>query len=367
MVTSRRILLPILALLLGTVAGLAAIEIGLRSYASYVRSREQMDPGFLIFDPQIGWRMAANWSGRHRHYDFDVSYSTNEQGLRGPWPASSAGATPAATRHLFLGDSFTFGLGVNDNETFVQRLGLADPSTIYLNAAVAGFSTDQEFLLLKERLAEWHVDKMTLVVYLANDLFDNTLRYPLQANMGKPLFTLESGTLQLMNVPVLLQPKPEEEQRRTLATVVLGEEAARRQETSWMTRWQIARSTGLAEKTSSEALAQIPERLRYPMDLFVRLIQEMHHLSEANHVAMSVLLMPGRSYVELPESFSAQFQEFLRAEIVRRQSELGVPVTDLMSQLRAEYPRSKQRLFYPNEGHLTAVGHQVVADLLRKK
>src|SRR5262249_8326325 len=161
------------------------------------------------------WRMQRNWSGRHRHHDFDVRYTTNDRGLRGPWP--EAGNSPTGTRrYVFVGDSFTFGLGVNDNDTFVQQLNRDGGDAVYRNAGIAGYSTDQEYLFLKEELPSWQAGTVALVVYLVNDLLDNTLRYPLQAMMAKPLFTLESGELKLANVPVPLQPKPAEEQRRSL-------------------------------------------------------------------------------------------------------------------------------------------------------
>ena len=134
-----------MTLLLGTVAGLAIAELGLRYYAGYVQSRQEMDPGFLVFRPEFGWLMASNWTGRHHHYDFDVRYSTNGQGLRGSWPAP----VPGVRRHALIGDSFTFGLGVNDDETFAQRLNQQSHETVYLNAGIAGYSTDQEFCISK--------------------------------------------------------------------------------------------------------------------------------------------------------------------------------------------------------------------------
>jgi lysophospholipase L1-like esterase len=350
----------LLALLLGILGGLALLEIGMRYYAAYVRSQEQMDPGLLVYDPQLGWLMARNWSGRHRHHDFDVRYTTNDQGLRGPWPEPQG-----QPRYAFVGDSFTFGLGVNDDETFVKRLEDADPSTIYLNAGIAGFSTDQEYLYLKERLAGWRLDKMAVVVFLANDLLDNALRFPLQAQMAKPLFQLESGELRLTNVPVPVQSKPAEEQRRTLGTLVLGEEGSQRQESSWRNQWQLTRSLGLAEAADAVALEEMPQRLGYPMKLFVRLIQEIHKLCEENHVSVSVILMPGRSYVDLPISLSARFQDAVRQDIVARQAELGVPVIDLALPLLQVKQKTGLPLFHPNEGHLTAAGHRVVAELLR--
>jgi lysophospholipase L1-like esterase len=360
----RQVFFVLFALLFGSALGLGLLEIGLRYYVAYVQSREQMDPGFLVYDPQVGWQMARNWSGRHQHYDFDVHYTTNSQGLRGSWPVD--GEPRESARFAFVGDSFTFGLGVNDDETFVQRLSKTNPAALYLNAGVAGYSTDQEYLYIKERMPRWHLDGMALVVYLANDLLDNTLTYPLQADMAKPLFVMGSvGELRLTNVPVPRQPKPAVERGHTLATLVLGEEAARAQMASWRNQWQLAQRLGFADVFGRRGLDEMPQRLAYPIDLFVRLAQEIRRLCDENHVSLSLILMPGRSYVELPDSLSAAFQDALRRGIVARQTELGVPVIDLATRLREEHAKSRRPLFHPNEGHLNVAGNQVVADLLR--
>ena len=356
---SRRVLHTGLTVLMGAAIGLAVVEIGLRYYTGYVQSREQMAPGFLVYHPQFGWQMAPNWSGRHVHFDFDVRYTTNAQGLRGavwPDPAASSGR-----RIAVVGDSFTFGLGVNDDETFVQRLNAVDSHNTYLNAAVAGYSTDQQFLFLKDRLASWDVDELILVVYLANDLLDNELRFPLQAEMGKPVFQTGGAGIELTNVPVPLLPKPPAERARTLAMAVLGREPPG----TWRNQWQVTRSLGLSDAADPGLLAGMPERLAEPVELFVQLVAGIQALCAVNNVELHIVLMPGRSYVEMPGSLSAAFQDELRRQILGRQGDLGTLPIDLASQLRARYATTGERLFYPNEGHLTPAGHRAVADLLR--
>jgi lysophospholipase L1-like esterase len=354
---SRRILYACIATLCGVVVSLVIVETALRFYTAYVQSREQMDPGFLAYDPQLGWQMAPNWSGRHVHFDFDAHYTTNAAGLRGnAWPEPSASTDE---RVVFIGDSFTFGLGVNDDETFVARLQAGAAGT-YLNAGIAGYSTDQQLLYLRTHLASWRVDRLVLVVYLANDLLDNELRFPLQAQMGKPLFVAGRAGIQLTNSPVPRAPKTPEDQARTLGTAVLGQEIPR----TWRNEWQLTRTLGLAESTDPALLAGMPERLEAPVDLFVQLVAAIRELCEANDVSLSLVLMPGRSFVELPDSLSAAFQEHLRREILARQNDIGVPVIDLASQLRDRYEATGERLFFPNEGHLNPAGHREVAELL---
>ncbi len=76
-------------------------------------------------------------------------------------------------------------------KTFVHILrSKAPPANAYLNFGIPGYSTDQEYLLIKQQVLYFNPDVILLVVYLANDLFDNELPFPLQANSAKPYFEL---------------------------------------------------------------------------------------------------------------------------------------------------------------------------------
>ena len=74
--------------------------------------------------------------------------------------------------------------------------------------------------------------------------------------------------------------------------------------------------------------------------------------------------MPGKSYVVRPSSPSAQFQDYLRKKILDNSKKMEVDMIDLAGLLRSRYQKTEGRWFYPNEGHLTAEGHRVVADIL---
>ncbi|MDD2806752.1 MAG: SGNH/GDSL hydrolase family protein, partial [Elusimicrobiales bacterium] len=138
-----------IAVVLGFAVALSGADLALGWQARRIQAAEKIDPGLLVYDQRLGWRMAADWHGRHRHYDFDVRYSTNPFGLRGAWPRREAGKR----RYALLGDSFTFGLGVDDGETFAARLNQETPGAVFLNIGLAGYSTDQQYLYLKDRLA----------------------------------------------------------------------------------------------------------------------------------------------------------------------------------------------------------------------
>jgi lysophospholipase L1-like esterase len=98
---------------------------------------------------------------------------TDEHGRR--VPLRPLGAAPApAPRLAFLGDSFTFGTGVDYRVSFVGRLaaGLRDRLDV-INAAVPGYGPREYRLQLEDLLASPDAPAaVALVVYAGNDVWD---------------------------------------------------------------------------------------------------------------------------------------------------------------------------------------------------
>ena len=124
-------------------------EFALREYQRYIANSSEGDPGLLRYDSQLGWSLSPGWSGRHQHYDFDVRYTINEYGFRGTFPENISDKN--RNRIAIIGDSFSFGLGVNDKNVFVEHLNDSVKETDYMNLSVPGYSTDQQLLLLKRK------------------------------------------------------------------------------------------------------------------------------------------------------------------------------------------------------------------------
>jgi lysophospholipase L1-like esterase len=104
-------------------------------------------------DGRLGFTLRAGARVRHVDRDFAVTVAVNALGGRGPERGGSKPAGPA--RILLLGDSFAFGWGVEEEETFGARLErlLSErgrPVEV-LSAAVPGWSTDQHYVYLRTR------------------------------------------------------------------------------------------------------------------------------------------------------------------------------------------------------------------------
>jgi len=316
----------------------------------------------IQYHEDLGWRLTPSWKGRHTHHDFDVRYSVNSYGFRG-CPATPAKSN--SSMFAVVGDSFTFGLGVNDEETFVCLLNTRKPgSNTYLNFGIPGFSTDQELLLIKEWVFPFAPDRILLVVYLGNDLFDNQLPFPLQADHAKPYFELTPDGLILKNAPVPLKIKPAALAKNNLRTAVLGDEDhANSTAARLLSRFELLRLFEI-NFFSKPDVTQFDARFDYPLRLFFAIIGNIRDLCIKNSVELSILLMPGKSFVQSPDSPSAEFQDFLRKKVVAGGKMMNIEVIDLAEQLRSRFKAKPGRWFYPNEGHMTPEGHRMAADIL---
>ncbi len=129
--------------------------------------RRSPDP-VLVYEPRPG-----ACSSRPRVWDGEqtVTYSINALGLRDRDDLTAEKA-PGTSRVIFLGDSVTFGLEVDLEQTLVkqveQRLG---PDVECLNLGVSGYSPLQEAALLETRGLGFDPD-LVVVCYNLNDPVD---------------------------------------------------------------------------------------------------------------------------------------------------------------------------------------------------
>ncbi len=151
----------------------------------------------VLYDEKLGWRNLPNHIGR----TFGNPLRTNAQGLRDrDYPY----AKPRGTRRIVvLGDSYTWGFDVGDDEIFtevLERRLVGGPERVdVINTGVSGWGTDQEYLFFMDEGLRYNPDLVVLAFYVLNDFNENTVSQ--QHGHNKPFFRDEQLTLG--GVPVL--------------------------------------------------------------------------------------------------------------------------------------------------------------------
>ena len=129
-----------------------------------------------IDDPHFHHRLKPNTTYHFASSEFSVDVRTNSYSLRGPDPVVPK--PPGVTRILMLGDSFTFGFPVRDEETFSflieQGLKARGYSVEVINGGVSGYSPVLEYLSLRDQFLRFEPD-LVILWYDRADLQDDAL------------------------------------------------------------------------------------------------------------------------------------------------------------------------------------------------
>ena len=143
-------------------------------------------------DSNLGWKLKP---GNHtQNNPWNKNVIINEDGFR------SNGAIRKINKNdkiiLFAGDSFTFGDGVNDNETF-PALYQALVKEKVVNAGVSGYGIDQIYLSTIQLLYNYNISEI-FFCFIANDIIRN--EHSIWTGAKKPHFKYNENKLEYFGI-----------------------------------------------------------------------------------------------------------------------------------------------------------------------
>lgn len=155
------------------------------------------------YDPEIGWINIPGLFIRDM-YGPGISLRTSAQAFRNDveFPREVAAGR---VRAICSGDSFTFGYGVANADTWCQRLTTLDGRLEVVNMAQGGYGIDQAYL--------WYLRDGARLDHQVHLFAFITLDFARAAQSsflgyGKPMLAVENGRLVTKNVPVPVSPGP---------------------------------------------------------------------------------------------------------------------------------------------------------------
>lgn len=333
--------------LLALVAAFVVVE-GLSSVAIF---------GFdVLFRPNPGLSSRKNlqyderlgWIGIPNHHDPDqygpgVSLTINSQSFRQSTDVPDE--VPAGmVRVLCSGDSFTFGFGVGDGQTWCDRLAELEPRFETVNMAETGYGVGQAFLKYERDAAP-----LEYGVHVFAFISDDFRRLGLTRYVGwpKPFVTVRDGNLAVEGVPV-----PHHSFFRPWYTYNEGRfEALRSLQLGRRLLQRIGSAP--ADDAVREKEAQIRSAALKVFERTAKLNAEKGSEPVFVFLAMSI-----------PQSDRERDRiRFLETELAA----LGLRFIDLATEFRALPYRDLYPLFDPATGHYSVRGHEVVAQLLHER
>ena len=290
------------------------------------------DPHYTRYDPELGWVPRPNVD-LPDVYGPGIGVQINAQGFRHSGPIGVHPA-PGRRRLICSGDSFTFGYGVGNSETWCSRLAAEDSTLETVNMAVVGYGVDQMYLrFLRDAAAldyQFHV-----VAFIEHD-FQRMGPAPL-LGADKPRLALRDGKLSVENTPV---PK----QWYTPGWWLRAARATSELRTSQL--FSRLRH-GPSEETGAEADSVIWETAQVVFD-------ELHRLSARKDAELVLVYLPSQPDFDRRTSVWRQVVgEFAAARSIRY-LDLGAEFLQL--------PADSMRTFFrPVDGHYSSGAQHWVA------
>lgn len=287
------------------------------------------DETLFRFDPGLGWALKAGFRSD--------GMNTNVHGQRGTvdWPVAR---TPGKKRLLIIGDSYTFGFKVRDEETYPSVLmSRYLPGVEVINCGVPGYGTDQQVLQYEREGCSFRPDIVILGFY-TRDLFRNDTGF---RSYAKPVFELHGDDLVLANHVI---PSPTEllrmyrEGEKTIGPngLYLAEYGKR-----------------IFEKLDRRSLDENTPEWR----ITARILERFLRTAEGYGTQAFLLIIPNEEILQKDRSATHDTVRLLGMECGR----IGMPYLDLSPVLR-EKSKSDPRPLY--DGHFTSWGHEVTAEAL---
>jgi lysophospholipase L1-like esterase len=345
------------ALLLGSVLlSLLGLELGLRVFwdGYYLKGgRAYAEP-----HPTRGWANVPSTSVEYGDPEFAIRATHNALGFRGP---EVGPRDPGRQRVLLLGDSFTYGIGVEDDETLSARLEQLAPSLEVLNTGVNGYGTGQELLLLQEEGERLEPDVVVLAFFW-NDVANNVER-------ANHRFRLVDGRIvppDVIDVRPSDRAKERRVRRRWLRHSYLYRFASDRLK---MARFRVKEALGVAQEDGDRLP---PERREAAWELEWALLREMRATVERLGARFLLVIVPEQVQVQ-PDTRVLGLVEAdydVQGRLVDFASAEDIPVLDLLPALHREYERTGTPLYYRWDRHLRPPGVELaareIADALRE-
>jgi hypothetical protein len=319
---------------------------------------------YIVGDPELGWTIAKSAKGKGL-------YESNPEGARASANRIYGPTAPAGKiRIVVVGDSFTHGDEVQNDETWAALLETMRPDLEVINLGVPAYGTDQAYLRWRRDGVAFSPQVSILGIWpedICRNL--NVVRYyltPGSSFMTKPRFVLERGALALVNSPVL-------------ASADLPHLLAEPESSPLLAReyWYDARETTPKAYRASRVLSIVASMidlmrrrsLREALysgeipagdEITVRIAEAFANEAKEKGSRPLVLLIPMREHIGDKKLYAAENS----LPLVRDLRRAGLEVLDMGPPLAKAGDERGLSQIYLSTGHLSPLGNRILAEAL---
>ena len=321
---------------------------------------------YYLQDPELGWLPRANISGSY--FRFPASFKTNSKGLRDR--EYDEDKTAGVMRIAVVGDSHTWGYGVNDDELYSEKLEVMLGDSEVINFGVTAYSLWQEVDYFKRTGLRYAPD-ILIVGFTQNDVEQGANR----------------KNIEMANAKREEQTKPNDRQQSFKFKRFLAENSALykfvvdRINTNKSVVQFLAR-LGLKEplvgvegidNNLKTSLRDPPPEIERSFRAVEAKLSELKSLTDREGVRLIVVAIPARQAIEAvffrqsialsifePEDFDLDKPYRRLATFAQKE---GIEFVNPVDQFR-DSPLKEEGLFLKRDVHLSPAGHELLARVL---
>ncbi len=346
------------AALLG-VASVAALAVGEVFVRVVAPQQLAIDPRrvhprwFYASHPAIGFTMNPEFRGRFRLPEFDTRVAISSLGIRDREHGPRAEGT---RRIVVLGDSYTFGWGVEAGERYVDRLedrlnGTEAGRWDVVKAGINAYGTREQAAWLRGHGWDLEPDLVLVQFCMGNDFSDNEAAG----------YHVADGYL-VANRDV---PAPADTARTTLLGSV--KRWARERSHLYVLVRDRTRALRAVDENGAGRPSELPDFNRSVDDglpATVRFLREIAEDARRRAVPVLVVIVPMRHQLYESRAADPAILEHPNRAIVAACEEAGLATFDLLPGFRDRVARGSARLYFRVDRHWTRDGHRLAGDLL---
>jgi len=337
-VRSLLIIVGMTLLFLVLLEGICSLALTVNELARHSR-RPLAERSHTRYDPLLGWSNIPNLALASL-YGPGIDFRTNSQGVRNDRDFDAV-VPRDKVRALCVGDSFTLGYGVDNEQPWCQILTTLDGHLETVNMGQGGYGLDQSYLWYTRDGVRLRHD-LVIFAFITEDFF--RVARDTFAGYGKPVLKVVGNRLVTTNVPV---------PRRAYYLPWLTQNARLFNQLKVLEVLERVLARVVPERGS--AADPDPGQIR---DVASRIFEELQRTAEQQHAVLVLVHLPVLEDYE--GRASDPWREFVRGESTRR----GIPFLEVADDLRRLPADRVGPLF--NE-HYTVEGNRFVAQAIYSK
>jgi hypothetical protein len=236
---------------------------------------------------------------------------------------------------LAVGDSFTFGDQVSDNETWPAILEQKINRRV-INAGVFAYGLDQSFLRLK-LLIPLYQPSIIILSFIPDDIY--RCEYSVTFGANKPYFSVTNNTLRLEGVPV----RHDEHKTNTIFQISGYSYFVHRLMMKWNPNWWLS---------GGYALNENPTGYR-GKDISCFIFKELEKIVKTHRISAAYVLVQDTN----PSTSSSDVDEIISC--INKKVFHVIDMRKLLSEIKSKDARRYHAFF---NIHMTASGNEFVAE-----